>query len=142
MAVLYNMHHIFKCQPQYLECRHWFYWAKFFLLSHISGILTSISRINEPIPGMFVLNWNHFSRWFQILSWISKMLIFVGKFCEMLDLSSALACRVLSVNEYYTSWQYKWNYPSTWLIIQPHDHQLSSASGWFWSISWGCFFLL
>ena len=29
-------------------------------------ILTFISRINEPIPGIFVLIWMHFPWWFQI----------------------------------------------------------------------------
>ena len=38
------------------------------LLSQISVILICISQINEPIPGMFVLIWMHFPRWFQILS--------------------------------------------------------------------------
>ena len=38
-------------------------------ISEISEILTAISRITEPIPGMFVLNWMHFSLWFQIWSW-------------------------------------------------------------------------
>ena len=33
------------------------------------------SRINEPIPGMFVLIWMHFSLWFQIWSWNSKMFL-------------------------------------------------------------------
>ena len=39
-------------------------------------ILTYISRINEPIPGMFVLFWMHLPWWFQIWSWNSKMLPF------------------------------------------------------------------
>ena len=41
-----------------------------------SEILTAISRTNEPIPGMFVLIWMHFTLWFQIWSWNSKMLTF------------------------------------------------------------------
>ena len=36
------------------------------------------SRINEPIPGMFVLSWMHFSWWFQI--WKSTMLTFFTKY--------------------------------------------------------------
>ena len=32
----------------------------------ISEMLMAISRITEPIPGMFVLNLMHFSLWFQI----------------------------------------------------------------------------
>ena len=41
-------------------------------LSQISEIVMSISWINEPIPGMFVLCWMHFSWWFQIWHEIPK----------------------------------------------------------------------
>ena len=40
---------------------YWFYLAKLCLVSHISDILMSISQINEPIPGMFVLMSMYFS---------------------------------------------------------------------------------
>ena len=63
-----------------LRTLHWFYWTKLCLLSHISNILTTISRIIEPIPGMFVLIWMHFSWWFQIWSRNPTMLTFFTKF--------------------------------------------------------------
>ena len=49
---------------------------KLCFLSHISQILTAISRFTEPIPGMFVLIWMYFSWWFQIWSWNSTILTF------------------------------------------------------------------
>ena len=39
----------------------------------------SISLINEPIPGMFVLYRMHFLRWFQIWPWNSTILTFCTK---------------------------------------------------------------
>ena len=36
-----------------------------------------LSRINDPIPGMFVFIWMHFSWWFQIRLWNSKIFTFV-----------------------------------------------------------------
>ena len=51
--------------------------SKVFLLSQISEIWMCISRINKPIPGMFVLIWMHFSWWFQIWSWNFKIFIFL-----------------------------------------------------------------
>ena len=54
-----------------------FYWAQICLLSHICDFLTSMSRINKPIPGMFVLIWMHFSLWLQIWSWQSGTLAFL-----------------------------------------------------------------
>ena len=52
------------------------YWAELCLLSHISAMLKAISQINEPILGMFVLIWMHFSMWFQIWSWNSTIQTF------------------------------------------------------------------
>ena len=49
-----------------LERGNWFYWAKLYLLSHISDILTANSWITEPISSMFVLISMYFSWWFQI----------------------------------------------------------------------------
>ena len=82
---------------QHLPRGHWFYCAKFCLLSHpyhISEIWTAISRITTE-PGMFelnCLNWMHFSLWFQIRSWNSTILTFFYKICQIYDLSSVLAC--------------------------------------------------
>ena len=56
----------------------WFYWVKVIFLSQISDILMCISRINEPIPGMFALIWMHFSWWFQIWLWNSTILKFIN----------------------------------------------------------------
>ena len=59
--------------------------SKVCLVSHISEISTAISRINEPIPDMFVLIWMHFSLWFQILwSWNSTILTFFTNFVNIL----------------------------------------------------------
>ena len=46
--------------------------------------------IIKPIQGMFVLIWMHFSRWFQIKSWNSRMLTFFYKFVTF------LTCRLLA----------------------------------------------
>ena len=64
-GIRYHYHTCLK----HLERWAWFYSTKVCLLSHISEISTAISRINEPIPGMFVLIWMHFSLWIQIWSW-------------------------------------------------------------------------
>ena len=56
----------------------WFYWPKSCLLS---DILTANSRFTEPIPGMLVLIWMHFSLWFQIWSWNSTISTSFYKFC-------------------------------------------------------------
>ena len=69
-------------------------------LSQFLVILTCILRINEPIPGMFVLIWMHFSYWFQMSSLKSRMLTFVNIFGHFW-LSSAHACRVESINNIY-----------------------------------------
>ena len=53
----------------------------------------SISRINESIPGMFVLVLVHFTWWFQIWSWNSKMLIFFLIFFLCVQFST---CRLLT----------------------------------------------
>ena len=74
-----------------IEQWHWFYWANVCLLSHISEISTAISRINEPISGMFVLIWMYFSFWFQILSWNSTIVIFFMNFIK------CLTCRLHSL---------------------------------------------
>ena len=47
---------------------------------------------------MFVLIWMHFPWWFQIWSWNSKMLSFFWINGDIFGLSSALACRVESIN--------------------------------------------
>ena len=60
-SLVYNMNLILTL----ITRRHWFYRVKLCLLSHISEVWTAISRINEPIPGMFVLIWMHFTLWFQ-----------------------------------------------------------------------------
>ena len=57
---------------------------------------TAISRINEPIPGMFVLIWIHFSLWFQIWSWNAIISTFLTNFVKLLTCrlhSPALAYR-------------------------------------------------
>ena len=56
--------------------------SKVMLLSQISEMLTSISWTNEPIPGMFVLCWMHISWWFQIWSWIAKILTIFEHFLK------------------------------------------------------------
>ena len=52
---------------------------------------------------MFVLIWMHYSWWFQI--WLRKfrMLAFFSNFWELLDLSSAHACRIVRVSSVLTS---------------------------------------
>ena len=72
------------------------------LLSCVSEMVTSLSQINEPIPGMFVLIWMHFSLWFQIWSWNSTILNF---FTNIVTFStcrlSALACRVENIGVHF-----------------------------------------
>ena len=60
-------------------------------LTYISEILSAISRISAPITGMFVLISMHFSWWFQIWSWNSKMMTF---FLNILWFCSLLTCRL------------------------------------------------
>ena len=83
-----------------LRMRHWFYWAKkSMFVSQFSEIITSISRFIEPIQGMLVLIWMHFSCSFQIWSWNSTILTFFTTFFWFFfELSSALACRVESIH--------------------------------------------
>ena len=63
------------------------------LLSQISQMLTSISRINEPIPGMFESISHGYSKYDQEIKKFQKL----WKFCDIFDLSSAHACRVEKV---------------------------------------------
>ena len=66
-----------------LERGHWFYWAKcMFAFSKFLKLFV-FWRMDEPIPGMFVLFWMQFSsRWFQIWSWNSKFLTFFEHFVK------------------------------------------------------------
>ena len=70
-------------------------------------MLISISQINEPIPGMFVLCWMHFSRWFQIWPWNSRMLTIFTK------LVTFMTCRLHS--------------PVAWKVsMVPYNHYAST----------------
>ena len=72
---------------------------KSYLLSKISEILTSISWINEPIPGMFVLFRMHFSWWFQIWLWnLQNIDIFVN-YCTFRLLTPALWWVLIKMNK-------------------------------------------
>ena len=68
-----------------------------YLLSHISDILTAVSRINAPIPGMFVRTYFN-----VFLIVVPNMVMTFYNFdifyniCFVFDLSSALACRMES----------------------------------------------
>ena len=64
-------------------------------VSQISEILTSISQINEPIPGMFWLFWMHF---FIRITKIATKFQNVDIFGYILVLSSAHTRRIVSVN--------------------------------------------
>ena len=75
----------------YVNSKKVFNWVKkYFFLSIFFKILTFISRINESIPGMFVLIWMHFPWWFQICSWNYKMLTFFK------IIVTILTCRLLT----------------------------------------------
>ena len=68
------------------------------LLAIISVILTCISWINEPIPGMFVLTWIHFWWWFQILSQdftILKFMTILWHFWQDCRLLTPAACKIV-----------------------------------------------
>ena len=72
-------------------------------------IATAISRITEPIPGIFVTYLNAF--FMVIPNILMKFNNFevVWQFCDIFDLSSAHACRVVSVNKpmlYKLQWMF------------------------------------
>ena len=61
-------------------------------------IVRVISRISEPIQGMFVLIWMYFLWWFQIMIMKFHKFDFFLQHLYFFDLSSALACRVEAFN--------------------------------------------
>ena len=61
--------------------------------THISEILTTISQINEPITGMFVLILMHFLWWFQIMVMKFHNFDIFYQVYYIFNLSSELACR-------------------------------------------------
>ena len=93
-------------------------------ISEISEILTAISRITEPIPGMFVLNWMHFSLWFQIWSWTFTFRHFFTNFV------SCVTCRLHSP----AAWNYStipfWPSVSVYLFFW-YVSPLDFTGSWF-----------
>ena len=76
-------------------------------LSHVSVNLTCILRINEPIPGMFVLIWMYFSWWFQILSWDFTTFIFLTILWHFLTVVCSRLPRAkyfYGIKTYRTNW--------------------------------------
>ena len=88
---------------------HLFTEQKLFLLYHISKMLMSISRINGPIPGMFVLCLMHFSWWIQIWPWHSTMLTFFTEFVKFMicRLHSPAAWKLLRITRFFAVCQLK-----------------------------------
>ena len=65
--------------------------------SNISEILRVISRISEPITGMFILTSMYFSWWFQIWSWNSTIFTQIVKFLSHGLHSSPAAWKALKL---------------------------------------------
>ena len=88
----------------------------------------SISQINEPIPGMFVHIWMHFSWWFQIWSWNSTILTFFTKFVKFMTcrLHSPAAWKALRIFTWFhvgyisrdtkTTKKYKWAFYDLFIV--------------------------